>query len=72
MLGDDNDTEFSEHFHEFVTNLAISCNWHEHKATCWEHLKKGEKGTDLNCCMRIDGSTRAITELDPETLSILL
>jgi hypothetical protein len=72
ILNDCNEDEFCKDFHNFVTELATACNWHKHTFTCWSYLKKGEKGTDKNCRMRIDGSTRSVTELDPETMSILL
>lgn len=73
LLGDDeNDHEFESAFREFVERLAIECNWHEHKDTCFIHLKPGEARDDSTCRMRIDGSTRSMTTIDPETESILL
>jgi hypothetical protein len=72
ILTNDNEEQFAGNFTKFITELATACNWHKHTFTCWTHLKKGEIGDDSNCRMRIDGSTQAITELDPETMSILL
>lgn len=72
QIQDMDDGSFTEAFQEMVKLLAIECNWHEHKDTCWKHLKKGEPRTDSTCRMRIDGSTRSLTEVDPETGSILL
>ncbi|KIO10508.1 hypothetical protein M404DRAFT_21439 [Pisolithus tinctorius Marx 270] len=63
---------FEDAFHEFVTRLAIQCNWHEHTPTCFKHLRPGEEPQDENCRMRIDGSVRTLSYLDPETQSILL
>lgn len=63
---------FEIEFQKFVGDLAVVCNWHEHKETCWKHLKEGDERGDSTCRMRIDGSTRAVTELDEATLSILL
>ena len=66
------DEEFAESFHGFVEELAIRCNWHEHKATCWKHVKPGAKKGDPVCRMRINGKTRSFTDLDEETQSILI
>lgn len=66
------DEAFETAFQTFVGELAVVCNWHEHKETCWKHLKEGDERGDSTCRMRIDGSTRAVTELDEDTLSILL
>lgn len=63
---------FKMEFDAFVERLAIKCNWHQHTSTCFKHLKPGEQGGDHNCRMRIDGSTRRETCLDPETESIML
>ncbi|KZT52854.1 hypothetical protein CALCODRAFT_415023, partial [Calocera cornea HHB12733] len=59
-------------FERRVTDLVVCNNWHEHRATCWIHLRPGEPRTDDKCRMRIDGTTRAISEIDEETGSILL
>lgn len=64
--------KFQDEFKNFVNRLAVECNWHEHRDTCFIHLKPGEPKNDQHCRMRIDGSTRAMTELDSETQSILL
>ena len=66
------DEEFAESFRGFVEELAIRCNWHEHKATCWKHVKPGAKKGDPVCRMRINGKTRSFTDLDEETQSILI
>lgn len=63
---------FVTQFRAFVKELAIRCNWHQHTLTCWKHLRPGEPRDDAHCRMRINGSTRALTELDHETQSILL
>lgn len=63
---------FQLNFKEFVNELAIACNWHEHTGTCWKHLEDNEPRDDAHCRMRVDGSTRAFTDLDEETSSILL
>ena len=66
------DHEFKLQFRRVVTVLVNMCNWHVHTETCWKHLRAGEPQDDSHCRMRIDGSTRSQTEVDPETLSILL
>jgi hypothetical protein len=55
-----------------VEALATQCNWHVHSATCWKYLKSTEPHTDNTCRMRMDGSTRAVTDLDPETGAVCL
>ncbi|KAK7022630.1 hypothetical protein R3P38DRAFT_2416132, partial [Favolaschia claudopus] len=64
--------EFDDAFQKTVTDLAIECNWHEHRATCWKHLKPGQPRNDTSCRMRIDGTTRGHTSIDEETQSIML
>ncbi|KZT60101.1 hypothetical protein CALCODRAFT_429890 [Calocera cornea HHB12733] len=59
-------------FQERVTDLVKCNNWHKHCATCWIHLRPSKPKTDEKCCMRIDGTTRAVSEIDIETGSILL
>ncbi|EGO25272.1 hypothetical protein SERLADRAFT_437032 [Serpula lacrymans var. lacrymans S7.9] len=66
------DNGFLEQFQQFVQELAVHCNWHEHTDTCWKHLQKDEPRDDQHCRMRLNGTTRALTEVDPETQSILL
>ncbi|KAJ7119794.1 hypothetical protein C8R44DRAFT_539000, partial [Mycena epipterygia] len=66
------DDEFEARFRDTVTELAKLCNWHDHTHTCWKHVKPGHVKDDKSCQMRIDGSTRALTELDEATQSILL
>ena len=63
---------FPLQFASSVNDLVQQCNWHNHTETCWKYLRRGEKRTDSNCRMRIDGSTRDNTSKDPETGSILL
>ncbi|KIK16143.1 hypothetical protein PISMIDRAFT_30929 [Pisolithus microcarpus 441] len=63
---------FKLEFHNFLEHVVSKCNWHEHTATCFKHLKPGEQGTDQNCRMRIDGSVRPTTFLDDEMQSIML
>ncbi|KAJ7118469.1 hypothetical protein C8R43DRAFT_832054, partial [Mycena crocata] len=64
--------DFAAAFRDTVADLARECNWHVHKPTCWKHLRPGEPRSDKTCRMRIDGKTRSLTDLDPETGSILL
>ena len=63
---------FSTRFASSVNDVVTRCNWHEHTETCWKYLRRGEKRTDENCRMRIDGHTREVTAIDPESGSILL
>lgn len=64
--------EFETEFERVVTELVIACNWHVHTDTCWKHLHSGEPRNDAHCRMWIDGLTRAETEIDPQTWSVLL
>ncbi|KLO06710.1 hypothetical protein SCHPADRAFT_837660, partial [Schizopora paradoxa] len=64
--------DFQICFKDFVTDLAKACNWHEHSDTCWKHLDDSDPKDDAHCRMRLNGETRALTEIDPETQSILL
>ncbi|KIM23130.1 hypothetical protein M408DRAFT_77987 [Serendipita vermifera MAFF 305830] len=64
--------EFDDLFQRCVHDLVVENHWHRHNATCWKYLKRGEPKDDAHCRMRIDGSTRASTEIDPESGSILL
>lgn len=57
---------------DHVKDLVPVCNRHAHSSSCWKHLKKGETRDDNHCRFRRDGKTRALTEIDPETGSILL
>lgn len=68
----DNEEDFELAFQMFVKDLVLTCNWHEHTHTCWKHLKNDEPHDDAHCRMRINGQTRSLTEIDPETESILL
>ena len=66
------ETAFAWQFSSSVNDLVQQCNWHNHTDTCWKYLRRGDKRSDANCRMRIDGSTRDETVTDPETGSILL
>jgi hypothetical protein len=68
----DDDLEFESAFCDFVEQLAIKCNWQEHKDTCFIHLRPGEPCDDTTCQMCIDGLTHLMTSVDPETQSTLL
>ncbi len=69
--------EFHSAYQAFVCDLIKEYSWHEHRSTCFKYVEKGTIPTDPGrrdalCRMRIDGSTRARTELDTETGAILL
>ncbi|KZO94889.1 hypothetical protein CALVIDRAFT_483665, partial [Calocera viscosa TUFC12733] len=64
--------DFKREYFNHVSLLVEECNWHEHKATCFSRLKKGQEKGDSTCRMGIDGSTRAETGLDDQTGAILL
>ena len=72
LIDQADDTRFNWQFASSVNDLVQQCNWHNHTDTCWKYLRRGEKRTDANCRMRIDGSTRDETATDPDTGSILL
>ncbi len=61
---------FKQFSKRFVAELAKACNWHEHTDTCWKHLDSSEPHDDAHCRMRLNGDTRALTDIDPETQSI--
>ncbi|KAJ7741070.1 hypothetical protein B0H16DRAFT_1215718, partial [Mycena metata] len=64
--------EFQAAFRTTVEELVILFNWHDHRPTCWKHLKNGQPRNDDSCRMRIDGSTQLCTHLDEQTESIIL
>ncbi len=64
--------EFRSQYTTFVNQLVQCFNWHEHTDTCWKYLRPNQPPSDANCRMRMDGTMRDATELDQETLSILL
>ena len=63
---------FLVEFNKFVHRLAIQCNWHEHTATCFKHLAKGELPSNNNCRMRMDSSVCEQSIVDPDTEAITL
>ncbi|EIW80029.1 hypothetical protein CONPUDRAFT_30639, partial [Coniophora puteana RWD-64-598 SS2] len=67
----DRDT-FWKMFSSFVYDMAEFNNWHEHTDTCFKNLQPGEVKCDDTCRLRMDGSTREESSVDPETGSILL
>ncbi len=68
----ENDILFQDEFQKFVKDLAIACNWHNHTHSCWKYLDDNDPRDDDHCRFRVNGQTRSLTELDPETSSILL
>lgn len=69
--------EFEAAFNAYVTDIVKEYNWHEHNQTCFKYVAKGivpedPALRDALCRMRIDGHTRAATEIDPDTGSLLL
>ena len=63
---------FPWQFASSVNDVVQHCNWHNHTETCWKYLRRGEKRSDATCRMRIDGTTRQASSIDPDTGSILL
>ncbi|KAJ7232430.1 hypothetical protein B0H12DRAFT_1011941, partial [Mycena haematopus] len=55
-----------------VTRLVKEYNWHEHRETCWKHIRNGEPRDDTTCRMRINGLTSSETTIEPESGSIVL
>ncbi|KZT61744.1 hypothetical protein CALCODRAFT_427481, partial [Calocera cornea HHB12733] len=64
--------EFDELYRAHVRELVNECNWHEHKRTCFSHLRKGELEGDTTCRMGINGVTRQQTVVDADSGAILL
>ncbi|KAG1828296.1 hypothetical protein EV424DRAFT_1285855, partial [Suillus variegatus] len=63
---------FVRDFNDFLTRLAVECNWHVHNTTCFKNLGPGDIKGDETCHMQIDGTVQAETCIDPETGSIEL
>jgi hypothetical protein len=63
---------FTYEYKEFLTRLAIECNWHVHNDTCYKHIRTSEKRGDANCRMQIDGSVQDMTTIDADSGSIEL
>ncbi|KAJ7844259.1 hypothetical protein B0H14DRAFT_3687317 [Mycena olivaceomarginata] len=53
---DDSET-FDDLYADHVTRLVKEYNWHEHRETCWKHIRNGEPRDDTTCRMRINGLT---------------
>ncbi|PPQ76166.1 hypothetical protein CVT26_009225 [Gymnopilus dilepis] len=60
--------EFTEH----LTSLLYEYNWHEHTATCWKYLRKGQSMSDKNCRMRMDGTLEPCTRYDEGLDSVVI
>lgn len=56
----------------FLEQLVYQYYWHEHQATCWKHLKRGQEKNDQTCRMGMDGMTREVTCVDERHGGILL
>jgi len=56
----------------FLEQLVHQYYWHEHQATCWKYLKRGQEKNDQNCRMGMDGMTREVTCIDDRHGGILL
>ncbi|KAG2743632.1 hypothetical protein P692DRAFT_20745521 [Suillus brevipes Sb2] len=63
---------FEHEFTEYLTRLAVECNWHVHNDTCFKHVTNGQKRDDSTCRMRVDGSVQDVSAIDPESGSIEL
>ncbi|PPQ71220.1 hypothetical protein CVT26_010999 [Gymnopilus dilepis] len=68
----DDEDAFWMDFSDTLIRLLHQYNWHEHQATCWKYLERGDERSDANCRLGMDGQTRDTTEVDPETFAILL
>ena len=69
--------DFQLAYHAFVKDLVQEFNWHEHSTTCFKYAPDGSVPSDpvrqdVLCRMRIDGSTRPVSEIDPVTSGVLL
>ena len=72
-----NGAAFKFAYNAFVKDLVEEFNWHEHKTTCFKYAPDGAAPSDpvrqdALCRMRIDGSTRPVSEIDPVTSGLLL
>jgi hypothetical protein len=71
-ISDSDPDRYWLYYKDVINRVVREYNWHEHRETCWKHLKPWEPKIDSNCRMRIDGSTRPETIVDPETGSIYI
>ncbi|PPQ74557.1 hypothetical protein CVT26_007815 [Gymnopilus dilepis] len=53
--GHNSEEEFWREYKEHVIRLVNEYNWHEHTATCFKYVRKGEVKNDKTCRMRMDG-----------------
>ncbi|KAH6904030.1 hypothetical protein BKA70DRAFT_1038873, partial [Coprinopsis sp. MPI-PUGE-AT-0042] len=60
-------SRFWEEYQVHLNDLLLEYNMHEHKKTCFKNLKRGEKESDDNCRMGIDGTTRGATAFNYES-----
>lgn len=55
-----------------VNQLLVEYNLHEHKATCWKYLRRGEAQTHDKCRMGMTGEVFPATVINPETKAIVI
>lgn len=65
-------TDFWRDFDCFLVRVLHQFAWHEHQATCWKYLDRGQPKTDENCRMRMDGITQEESQFDEESNEIIL
>ncbi|PPQ80410.1 hypothetical protein CVT26_004432 [Gymnopilus dilepis] len=58
--------QFWVEYKEHVIRLINEYNWHEHTATCFKYVRKGEDKNDKTCRMRMDGITYPTSTVDQE------
>ncbi|KAJ3540727.1 hypothetical protein NMY22_g4175 [Coprinellus aureogranulatus] len=63
---------FWEEYTMYVNQLLVEYHIHEHRLTCWKYLARGEKGTDANCRLGINGETVSESSVDPVSLAITI
>jgi hypothetical protein len=63
---------FWRKYFDYVDKLLYEYNWHDHQATCWKYVTKGQEKTDRTCRMGMDGSTNPSTMIDPISKAILV
>lgn len=63
---------FWKEYDHVLESLIFQYEWHEHQATCWKYLERGEDRNDANCRMGMNGETHEVSRFDDATCSVIL
>jgi hypothetical protein len=62
-IADMTDDQFERAFLDTVEDLATLFNWHDHRETCWKHLKNGEPLTTILVVCILTGLSTLLLDL---------